>query len=117
MHLSAEGGRAGGSLRVETLDITDAAGFEFPDDLRVLVNNAGHRMSNLPLEDTPMAEWREVFETNVFGTVDVTRRAVPLLRRQSQCGCSGIDSLSRDPQRDRGLASSSSTGISSGSDS
>jgi NAD(P)-dependent dehydrogenase (short-subunit alcohol dehydrogenase family) len=85
--LPAELGRAPGTLRVETLDITNATGFEFPGDLRVLVNNAGHRMSNLPLEDTPMAEWREVFETNVFGTVDVTRRAVSVLRQHGGVVC------------------------------
>ncbi len=85
--LEAELGRAAGRLRVETLDITDAAGFAFPEDLRVLVNNAGTRLSNLPLEDTPMSEWRQVFETNVFGTVDVTRRAVPLLRRHGGVVC------------------------------
>jgi len=67
-------------IRVERLDVTDLGAYAAPDGLRVLVNNAGLRLRYLPLEEAPLEEWREVFETNVFGLVDVTRRAVPALR-------------------------------------
>jgi NAD(P)-dependent dehydrogenase (short-subunit alcohol dehydrogenase family) len=67
-------------LRVERLDVTDLGDYVAPDGLRVLVNNAGLRLRYLPLEECPLEEWREVFETNVFGLIDLTKRAVPALR-------------------------------------
>lgn len=69
-----------GSIRAARLDVDDPDSIELPSGLNVLVNNAGVERRYLPLEATPMNEWREVFETNVFGLVEVTRRAVPLLR-------------------------------------
>jgi NAD(P)-dependent dehydrogenase (short-subunit alcohol dehydrogenase family) len=70
-----------GSLVVERLDVTDADTIVIPDGLRVLVNNAAIESENLPVEETTMAAWRAVFDTNVFGVVEVTRRAIPSLRR------------------------------------
>lgn len=78
--LPAEVGDGEGSLRVERLDVTDPGSVVVPEGLRVLVNNAGIERSYLPVEHTPLDEWREVFETNVFGLVDVTRRAIGALR-------------------------------------
>lgn len=78
--LAAEAAERGLRVRVERLDVTDPGDFAFPDGLRVLVNNAGVRLRYLPVEETPAAEWREVFETNVFGLIEVTRRAIPVLR-------------------------------------
>jgi NAD(P)-dependent dehydrogenase (short-subunit alcohol dehydrogenase family) len=49
--------------------------------LDVLVNNAGHGMIGAIEEGTP-AEYRPLFETNVFGLIETTRAALPLLRRQ-----------------------------------
>jgi NAD(P)-dependent dehydrogenase (short-subunit alcohol dehydrogenase family) len=69
-----------GSITVQRLDVVDPESMVMPDDLRVLVNNAGVDGENLPLEHTPVDEWRRLFETNVFGLVEVTRRAVPVLR-------------------------------------
>jgi NAD(P)-dependent dehydrogenase (short-subunit alcohol dehydrogenase family) len=71
---------AKGRLRVERLDVTDAASIAMPDGLRVLVNNAGVESENLPLEIMPVDFWRTIFETNVVGLVAVTRAAVPKLR-------------------------------------
>jgi NAD(P)-dependent dehydrogenase (short-subunit alcohol dehydrogenase family) len=71
---------AGVRLRVEQLDVTRPETIDLPDGLRVLVNNAGVEREHLPLEETPLELWREMFETNVFGLVDVTRRAIPKLR-------------------------------------
>lgn len=69
-----------GSLRVERMDVTDASTISLPDGLRVLVNNAGVEDDNLPVEEMPIDVWRKLFETNVFGLVEVTRRAIPKLR-------------------------------------
>ncbi|MFP8874312.1 MAG: SDR family NAD(P)-dependent oxidoreductase [Myxococcota bacterium] len=69
-----------GSIRVSTLDVTRPESIEIPDGLRVLVNNAGIEGPYLPVENAPMELWRDMFETNVFGLVEVTRRAIPVLR-------------------------------------
>jgi len=67
-------------MRVERLDVTDPSTIHLPDDLRVLVNNAGVESDNLPLEFMPDDGWRKLFETNVFGLVNVTRAAIPIMR-------------------------------------
>ena len=69
-----------GRLRVQRLDVNDPTSIALPSDLRVLVNNAGVEDDNLPLETMPSEIWRRLFETNVFGLVEVTKRAVPLMR-------------------------------------
>jgi NAD(P)-dependent dehydrogenase (short-subunit alcohol dehydrogenase family) len=69
-----------GSIAVAQLDVTAAASFAMPTKLRVLVNNAAVEFENLPVEHTTIDDWRAMFETNVFGLVDVTRRAIPSLR-------------------------------------
>jgi 3-oxoacyl-[acyl-carrier protein] reductase len=43
----------------------------------ILVNNAGAVGSGRTLEDTPIEEWRRVFELNLFASVDLARRIVP----------------------------------------
>jgi NAD(P)-dependent dehydrogenase (short-subunit alcohol dehydrogenase family) len=70
----------GPSIRVERMDVTDPGSIHLPDDLTVLVNNAGVDGENHPVENTPVEEWRRQFEPNVFGLVEVTRRALPILR-------------------------------------
>ena len=67
-------------IRVERLDVTDPSTIVLPDGLRVLVNNAGVESDNLPLEFMPLDSWQRLFATNVFGLVEVTKQAVPLLR-------------------------------------
>ncbi|MCC6766213.1 MAG: SDR family NAD(P)-dependent oxidoreductase [Deltaproteobacteria bacterium] len=47
----------------------------------VLVNNAGYG-SEGPIEEVPMSEVRRQFETNVFGLVQLTKLALPGMRRQ-----------------------------------
>lgn len=69
-----------GSLAVQALDLTDPGTFDLPDGLTVLVNNAGVDDRNIPLEDLPGDAWRRVFETNVFGTVELMRQAIPRMR-------------------------------------
>jgi NAD(P)-dependent dehydrogenase (short-subunit alcohol dehydrogenase family) len=78
--LADEVGATSGSITVQRLDVDDPSSIELPSDLRMLVNNAGIERDYLPVEHVPMDQWRDVFETNVFGLVEVTRRAIPLLR-------------------------------------
>ena len=67
-------------IRVERLDVTDPSSIALPDGLRVLVNNAGVESDNLPVEHMPLESWQRLFATNVFGLVEVTKRAVPIMR-------------------------------------
>jgi NAD(P)-dependent dehydrogenase (short-subunit alcohol dehydrogenase family) len=78
--LSTDAAADAGRLQVARLDVTDPAGFEMPAGLKVLVNNAGVERPHLPFEHTPLDDWRAMFETNVFGLIEVTRRAIPKLR-------------------------------------
>jgi NAD(P)-dependent dehydrogenase (short-subunit alcohol dehydrogenase family) len=78
--LAEQAKAAGGQLRLERLDVTDAGSVSMPDGLRVIVNNAGVESDNLPLEVMPVDFWRTIFETNVVGLVAATRAAVPKLR-------------------------------------
>jgi NAD(P)-dependent dehydrogenase (short-subunit alcohol dehydrogenase family) len=78
VHEAARG--VAGSVEVAVLDVTDPGDFDFPRELSVLVNNAGIRRATLPVEMSGLEEWRAVFEVNFFGLVEVTRRAIPMLR-------------------------------------
>jgi len=49
--------------------------------LDVLVNNAGYG-NVAPVEDTSLAEFREQIETNLFGTIILTKAALPHFREQ-----------------------------------
>jgi NAD(P)-dependent dehydrogenase (short-subunit alcohol dehydrogenase family) len=71
---------ATGDIRIEVLDVTAMGDFNFPPDLRIVVNNAGIRRAYLPVEMSGPEEWRTVFDVNFFGLVEVTRRAIPVLR-------------------------------------
>ncbi|MFI5679959.1 SDR family oxidoreductase [Streptomyces cellulosae] len=70
------------------LDITksehvEALAARVADDsraLHALVNNAGIQV-NAPVEVLPMAEWRRVFEVNLFGHIAVTQALLPALLR------------------------------------
>src|SRR5262249_58900096 len=55
-------------------------GFGLPSGWGGLVNKAGVGAPHPSFERTPMDLWRAMFETNVFGLIDVTRRAIPALR-------------------------------------
>ena len=70
------------------LDVTDAAAakaaiakaVETFGGLDVLVNNAGYGLFGAIEEGTP-EEYRPMFEVNVFGLIETTRAALPVLRR------------------------------------
>ena len=68
------------SVVAERIDVTEPDRIAMPDRLRVVVNNAGVDRAYLPVEHAPLSLWREMFETNLFGVVEVVRRAVPRLR-------------------------------------
>ena len=51
-----------------------------PRPLHALVNNAGIQV-NAPVEVLPMAQWRSVFEVNLFGHIAVTQALLPVLLR------------------------------------
>ncbi len=50
--------------------------------LRALINNAGIQM-NAPFETVPMAEWRRLFEVNLFGHIAMTQALLPALLRNT----------------------------------
>ena len=75
--MSDELADADGRLRVQALDVTRPDTVRLPHGLRVLVNNAGVEREHLPVEETPLEWWRDMFETNVFGLVEVTRPRSP----------------------------------------
>jgi NAD(P)-dependent dehydrogenase (short-subunit alcohol dehydrogenase family) len=49
-----------------------------PRALHALINNAGIQV-NAPVEALPMAQWRWVFEVNLFGHIAVTQALLPAL--------------------------------------
>lgn len=83
--------RYGNTVRVCALDVTDQraaaaavdAARESFGGLDVLVNNAGYGNVNA-IEDTPLEDFRRQIETNLFGTIIVTKAAIPLMRQQGR---------------------------------
>jgi NAD(P)-dependent dehydrogenase (short-subunit alcohol dehydrogenase family) len=81
--------RYGDRVRMLALDVTDEAAAERAvraaidtfGRLDVLVNNAGYGNVNA-IEDTSLAEFREQIETNLFGTIIMTKAAIPWMREQ-----------------------------------
>ncbi|MGP3961926.1 oxidoreductase [Nonomuraea sp. 3N208] len=81
--------RYGYRIRAVALDVTDAAAAvravkEATDAfgrLDVVVNNAGYGNS-APIEEMAEDDFRAQIETNLFGVVNVTRAALPVLRAQ-----------------------------------
>ena len=69
-----------GRITVAHLDVTDPATYDLPDDLRVVVNNAGVDSDYLPVEHGSLDDWRALFETNVLGVVGIITEAIPVLR-------------------------------------
>lgn len=82
---SADGLPVSDHLRLLPLDVTDAdsiaAAIAEAGPLDALVNNAGVGMLNV-LEGTDITRTRELFETNVLGTMAVTLAVMPGMRAQ-----------------------------------
>jgi NAD(P)-dependent dehydrogenase (short-subunit alcohol dehydrogenase family) len=86
--------RATQSLTIRRLDVTDPSTYAIPDDLTVLVNNAGIDTPYLPVEHANLDDWRAMFETNVFGVVALTKAAIPTLRQNQPSVVCNITSSS-----------------------
>jgi NAD(P)-dependent dehydrogenase (short-subunit alcohol dehydrogenase family) len=81
--------RHGDAVRAVPLDVTDPAAAEAAvavavrefGGLDVLVNNAGYGNVN-SVEDTSIEAFRQQIDTNLFGTIIVSKAVIPLMREQ-----------------------------------
>jgi NAD(P)-dependent dehydrogenase (short-subunit alcohol dehydrogenase family) len=71
--------------------------FRIVDRLDILVNNAGGMEHFGKFEETGLDAWRSTFELNLFSAVDVTRAAVPLLRKSKGCIVNIASDVGRRP--------------------
>jgi NAD(P)-dependent dehydrogenase (short-subunit alcohol dehydrogenase family) len=76
-------------LEVLKLDVTDDKSVNDAigkieneqETIDILVNNAGYALVG-PLEELSIQEFKEQFETNVFGVIKVTKSVLPIMRKQ-----------------------------------
>ena len=68
-------------LKVDTINVAIDFIIKKEGRLDVLVNNAGMGITG-PIEDTPTDEMRAVFNTNLFGAIDVMKAVLPQMRKQ-----------------------------------
>lgn len=81
--------RHGDAVRAVALDVTDPAAaaqavqvaVDAFGGLDVLVNNAGYGNVD-SVEDTSLDDFRRQIETNLFGTIIMTKAVIPLMRSQ-----------------------------------
>lgn len=81
--------RHGARVRLAALDVTDAlaaaeavrVAVDAFGGLDVLVNNAGYGDVG-SVEDTTLDDFRRQIETNLFGTITVSKAVIPLMREQ-----------------------------------
>jgi NADP-dependent 3-hydroxy acid dehydrogenase YdfG len=72
-------------IRAVTLDVTDPASVAALaaelDDVAVLVNNAGGALGVEPIERADVADWQNMFDSNVLGVLRMTQALLPALER------------------------------------
>ncbi len=63
--------------------------------LDILVNNAGIRIEEYGKQPSqqPLQQWRETFDTNLFGVVEVTQAFLPLIRKSAAGRIVNVSSL------------------------
>jgi len=87
-------------LEVLELDVTDDKSVKEAIEMianeqgkvNVLVNNAGYALVG-PLEELSIQEFKEQFETNVFGAIRVTQAVLPIMRKQRHGTIVNISSI------------------------
>ncbi|GAB3731496.1 SDR family oxidoreductase [Silanimonas algicola] len=98
---AATGDARGGEVHVLSCDVADAAGrerlFDWIDGLgfglSVLINNVGTNQRRATM-DYDEAEWRAIFETNLFSAFELCRGAYPLLREHASSAIVNVGSVS-----------------------
>ena len=68
-------------LKTDTIKVAVDFIIKKEGKLDVLINNAGMGITG-PIEDTPTDEMRAVFNTNLFGAIDVMKAVLPQMRHQ-----------------------------------
>ncbi|WP_168583292.1 SDR family NAD(P)-dependent oxidoreductase [Gephyromycinifex aptenodytis] len=71
-------------------------------DVSLLVNNAGGAFGLEPVECAELDKWRAMYETNVVGTVAVTKALLPALRAGSGGTIITITSIAADAAYEKG---------------
>ncbi len=84
--------------REDVARLAEAAG----DDVEVLVNNAGGAFGLEPVEDAALDKWRAMYETNVIGTVAVTKALLPALRAGGGGTIVTVTSIAGDAAYEKG---------------
>jgi NADP-dependent 3-hydroxy acid dehydrogenase YdfG len=73
----------GGSAQAQVLDVTDVAAVgafaQSLDRCDVVVNNAGGALGMEDVSDADPADWRTMYETNVLGSLNLTKALLPRL--------------------------------------
>lgn len=73
----------GGSAQAQLLDVTDVAAVgafaQSLDRCDVLVNNAGGALGMEDVADADLTDWRTMYETNVLGSLNLTKALLPRL--------------------------------------
>ena len=93
--------RSAAAVHVLACDVAEAAGrerlFDWVDGLglglSILVNNVGTNQRRATM-DYDEAEWRAIFETNLFATFEMCRGAYPLLRQHAASSIVNVGSVS-----------------------